>query len=430
MKGLRWPICVLVVVLVTGLCAWNAAAQEVVIRMYGGYPFRTDGKMGPAEVLDMYLREYERLNPHVKVENLGRNLNVDQLINLYITGMMPDIIEIDVKFLADFYRLGMLAPVPEELAEKLRAELFPTSVNFITLAGRMIGIPGENMVTGLWYSREALDAAGVADLPRTVQELEELGRRLTKWTPDGTVELPAMIHSQGEWAINHMALAMLSAEGGRVYDEMGQLDLQEDILHRVLERLVSWLRPNSWFAADGFKREFDLGMVPFGIGYPWWIQGFDLYYPGEDYTKNFGVTLFPAGADYGAFMYAHGYGVNNRSEHLDEVWKLLEWLALAEIDGITPIGHMMATQGSLPNRPQDILADPYLRGRDIYLGFIENLNYARNTPDWERVNLGGAALRVANGEMHPVEALEKAINDAIEATRAHAEWLAAQQERQ
>lgn len=427
MSKLRWPVLMLTVALALGLAVQVGLAQEIVIRMYGGYPFRTDGQMGPAEVLDMYLREYERLNPNVKVENLGRNLNVDQLINLYITDQMPDIIEIDVKFLADFYRVGMLAPVPQEFAAKMGESLFPSSVHFITLAGRMIGVPLENMVTGLWYSRDALEDAGIAQLPTTLREFEDLGRRLTRRGPDGSVELPAVIHSQGEWAINHMALAMVSAEGGRVYDEMGRLDLSEPVLQRVLERLVTWMRPNSFFAADGFKREFDYGLVPFGVGYPWWIQGYDLHYPGGDYTQNFGVTLFPAGRDYGAFMYAHGYGVNANSEHADEVWKLLEWLTLEEIDGITPLGHMMAAQGSLPNRPQDILAEPYAEYRTMYEGFIENLSYVRNTPDWERVNLGGAALRVIHGETHPVEAIGAAIQEAEAATRAHEEWLAAQQ---
>src|SRR5690606_2113603 len=108
------------------LCSTLVSAQgQVVIRMYGGYDYRSDGLEGPAEILDRYLRMYEAENPHVKVENLGRELNVDKLINLYIAGELPDVIEIDVKFLADFYRIGMLAPVPERLADRLRQEMFP-----------------------------------------------------------------------------------------------------------------------------------------------------------------------------------------------------------------------------------------------------------------------------------------------------------------
>ena len=87
--------------------------------MYGGYGYRTDGGIGPAEILDVYLRQYEELNPHVKVENLGRELDVDKLVTLYLAGELPDVIEIDVKFLADFYRIGMLAPVPDRLAGRL-----------------------------------------------------------------------------------------------------------------------------------------------------------------------------------------------------------------------------------------------------------------------------------------------------------------------
>lgn len=428
MRKLHWSMILVLVVTVVWAGVSVTAAEPIVIQMYGGFPFRLDGRVGPAEILDHYLREYERLHPNIKVENLGRNLDVDKLINLYITDQMPDIVEIDVKFLADFYRVGMLAPVPDWLEQRLRAEMFPTSVRFITLADRMIGIPGENMVTGLWYSRDALGQAGIGQLPSTVRELEELGRRLTRWNSDGTVERPGMIHSGGEWSLNHMALAMLSADGGRVYDDKGSLVIDGPALQGVLERLVTWMRPNSFFATEGFKREFDEGIVPFGVGYPWWVQGYDLYYPGDDYLDNFGVTLFPAGRTYGAFMYGHGYGVNINSPHMEEVWKLLEWLSLEVIDDITPIGHMMALQGSLPNRPQDIFSTAFIEARPIYEHFIENLDYARNTPDWERVNLAKAALSVALGETHPVQALEKAVHDAVEATKAHQEWLEQRQQ--
>ena len=138
MRKLRLPVLLLTVALALGLAAHVGSAQEVVIRMYGGYPFRTDGEMGPAEVLDMYC-VIRRLNPHDAGGELGPQLERRQLINLYITDQMPDIIEIDVKFLADFYRVGMLAPVPDDLQDARKP--LPSSVAFITLAGRMIGVP-------------------------------------------------------------------------------------------------------------------------------------------------------------------------------------------------------------------------------------------------------------------------------------------------
>lgn len=82
---------------------------------------------------------------------------------------------------------------------------------------------------------------------------------------------------------------------------------------------------------------------------------------------------------YGSLHYGHAYGVNAASDHEYECWKLLEWLALAEIDGITPIGHQMQSIGSLPINLEDIHSHQYYSDKAIYQGFVENLMIARNS---------------------------------------------------
>lgn len=397
------------------------AQEQVVIQMYGGYDHRTDGIEGPAEILDRYLRMYEALNPHVTVENLGRNLSVEGLITMHIGGILPDVVEIDVKFLADFYRIGMLAPVPERLANRLRQEMFPSSVDFITLEGVMVGVPGENMVTGLWYGREALARAGFAEPPQTLEELELAARQLMRVSGDGAVELPGLIQSGG-WALNHTALAMYSADGGEVYGPDGEIVVGGIPLQRTVERLVEWLTPGSFFANDGFFDQFSAGEVPFGFGYPWWLGGIRINYSG-DYLSNFDVSTMPMGASNGAFKYGHGYGVNRNSPHQDEVWKLLEWLSLNVIDDTTPIGHMMANLGSLPNVPGDILSVHYAQDRPIYEGFIANLDYVRNTPAWERVDIANPARQTAEGLIPLTEAVETIITAARAEEARYQEWV-------
>ena len=406
--------------------AAGAAQEQVVIRMYGGYDYRLDGGIGPAEILDQYLREYERLNPHVKVENLGRNLDVDKLVTMYLAGELPDVIEIDVKFLADFYRIGMLAPVPEWLADKLRSQMFPSSVEFITVDGRMVGIPGENMVTGLLYNRVVLGNAGLAEPPQTVEELEAVGRRLTVMSGDGALERPALIESGG-WALNHTALAMYAAEGGVAYTPDGELAVGGPALQRTMERLVNWLQPGSFFAREGFNDDFARGEIAMGFGYPWWLSGIKFNYQG-DYLRDFGVTVMPMGQTFGAFKYGHGYGVNRNSKHIDEVWKLLEWLSTHVVDDITPIGHMLASLGSLPNVPSDILSVHYELDRPFYEGFIRNLDYVKNTPAWERINIGDQAVKVVNGELNIPAAIEAVITNARAEMARNQSWIEERQQ--
>ncbi len=86
----------------------------------------------------------------------------------------------------------------------------------------MVGIPGENMVTGLIYNRRVLGEAGLAEPPQTIDELESVGRLLTRMSAEGIVERPALIESGG-WALNHLALAMYTTEGGEAFTPDGEL---------------------------------------------------------------------------------------------------------------------------------------------------------------------------------------------------------------
>ncbi len=164
-----------------------------------------------------------------------------------------------------------------------------------------------------------------------------------------------------------------------------------------------------------------------GIGYPWWLSGIKIEYP-DDYVRDFGVTLMPMGPSFGAFKYGHGYGVNKASKHIDEVWKLLEWLSLTVIEDITPIGHMLANLGSLPNVPSDILSVHYAFDRPFYEGFIQNLDYVKNTPAWERINIADPAVKVAEGELNIPAAIEEVITLARAEMARHQTWIEERQQ--
>lgn len=164
-----------------------------------------------------------------------------------------------------------------------------------------------------------------------------------------------------------------------------------------------------------------------GIAYPWWLSGIKSEYEG-DHLRDFNVTLMPMGSTFGAFKYGHGYGVNRHSKHIDEVWKLLEWLSLNVIDDITPISHMMASLGSLPNVPSDILSIHYELDRPFYEGFILNLDYVHNTPAWERINIAGPALQVSRGELNIPEAIELVITNARAELARNQSWVEERQQ--
>lgn len=92
-------------------------------------------------ILEEYLREYERLNPHIRIENEGRDHSLDSLVTTFAAGAMVDIVSHSTGTLYELYKLGMLALMPEEMEARLREQVFPVIADELTVDGRMIGVP-------------------------------------------------------------------------------------------------------------------------------------------------------------------------------------------------------------------------------------------------------------------------------------------------
>lgn len=90
MRGNR-KIALILLVALSGLgSAFSLFAQEPIqLNVYMGWD-----ATNPAvnEVIEAYISEYEALNPHVRINNLGSNLNADAILTQIIGGVPPDVI--------------------------------------------------------------------------------------------------------------------------------------------------------------------------------------------------------------------------------------------------------------------------------------------------------------------------------------------------
>lgn len=405
---MRRTVAMLIGVLLVFFTIPTMAAEPVVIRMYTGSPI---GSV-PNDAIQVYLDLYQQLNPHVTIENYGQEHNPDKLMAMFLAGDAPDIMEHDSVYVMEYYQRGFLAPVPKSLQARAEQAFFPVSTYSVSLDGTMVGIPVENNAVGLWYSRQALENAGVTEIPQDIAALERVAKRLGQVDGQGNLIRAGLAHSgDAPWAFTHTVLAFMIAEGGRVLDDDGRVTLDQQPVYRTVERLAGWLRAGDFFGFEPDWRSysaFHMGEVPFGIGYPWWMGDQRKVYPG-DYTQNFGVALVPGSEGFGTVHYGHAYGVNKTSKHLDEVWKLLEWLSLEMVDGMTPLGHYHAAIGTLPVHREDILSIHYADDRPIYTGFIDNLHYARTVSEWRRFgadpDMSAVVQSVASGAASPTAAI-------------------------
>lgn len=88
------------------------------------------------------------------------------------------------------FPVNFLLPVPSELAEKVRAHMFPVVADGVTYRGDMFGLPVENQLTGLMYNTRVLTELGLGEAPTTWEEFAATARRITKYHPDGGIDVP------------------------------------------------------------------------------------------------------------------------------------------------------------------------------------------------------------------------------------------------
>lgn len=383
------------------------AGEQIVIRMYSGMDQSNT-------IFEQYLRMYEKLHPNVKVENLGFEWDVNKLTTLFVAGNAPDIIQHGTGYILDLYREGFIAPVPAAFATRLTDAWYPVFNLALTYEGRLIGVPAENTVSGLWYNNDALAEAGIASLPRNFDELEKAGVKLAKFAADGRLQRAALVEQGEWWSFNHFGWVTFKALGGRIVDQQGKLVLDGQPLRDLLAIVPRWIGPQG-FMRQGWNDQlvrFFKGEIGMGFGYLWWARQIQNNYKGN-YLKAFGVGVFPQGpgGERGALHYAHAYAVNKFSKHQDEAWKLLEWLVLQPVEGITPLGHALAPN-SLPVIQADFRSAVYDVYRPWMAGFISNLQYAWTGSqfrgyglDADNVDFATAIWQVRDGKASPAQAI-------------------------
>jgi multiple sugar transport system substrate-binding protein len=347
------------------------AAEPVTLTVYMGYD---SANAVAAAMVDEIIAEYEALNPHIKINNLGRQDNADVILTHIAGGAVPDMVKGGMTMILTLHQAGILDPVPVAIADKIRQSFFPVAVDSVTFDGQLIAVPMEGNASALVVNQRVLGEKGIAEVPKTWAEFAQLGRRITEYDAAGKVITPAVVEPGPDWSLCYIVLGMFKAEGAEIIDSQGRLTLNTPEARRAVQNLTSALTEKPFMELGwGGHGRFNTGEIAFGLGMPWWLNPNNV----TNITE-YRTTLIPAGtAGYGSAFYSHGYAIPKFAENKEEAWRFLEWLALREnrTEG-TPLGQIAAKVGVLPITRVDVASSHFAETRQYYTGFMESLNHA------------------------------------------------------
>ncbi len=322
MKKLLSIVLVAVMVLALGCTAFADGTEIIYWSMWNeGEP--------QAEVIAAAAEAYEaETGVHVNIEWKGRDLNT------LITAALEAKEDIDL-FEDDFTRLGQVnGPYTYDLTEMAEAagyEGYPVFNNFsIKWAGFLNSIPEQPNVGGVFYDKDAFEAAGIEAVPTTWEEFLDVCAKLKDAGIDPLAQDGAYCNFTFYYQlVRHLGeegIAELRENGGWAESE-GAVAAAQEIIDLV----------NAGYLAEGAPDEYPASQNKIGLGLAAMVVCAD-YVTAEVNANtgtevNWGLFNYPTvegGVSAASYMGANSLAIPAYSEHAQEAFDFALFLTTGE----------------------------------------------------------------------------------------------------
>jgi len=261
-----------------------------------------------------------------------------------------DIMSIDPPFTAEFSNAGFLAPVPQDLQDKLRQQSFKSATDAATWEGELVAAPFWSNTQVLWYRKSFVEKAGL-DMSKPVTWDQIITAAADN---GGKVAVQANKYEGYVVWIN----ALISGAGGELAtDTEAGVDMKLEIdspagedAAAVIEKLAhSKASPADLSVAQEGQAQGTFA-TPEGSFMVNWTYIYNVYEATDPgFNKDIGYTRYPATVEgepsrppYGGI----GLGVSAYSSHTDDAYKAVECLTSPENQEVNAelTGNMPASQ--------------------------------------------------------------------------------------
>lgn len=337
------------------------------------------------EYLDVFIEEYNRLNPDVQVEHVTFITSVDiteylnQALVAHAGGAAPDILHIYSLWGFQLADQGVIVPVPDAVAAQVRDNFVAAAVEGASIHGTLYGIPTEIQNYMLLYNKAHLAEIGYTAPPETWDEMVRVARDLTRFDDQGNVVRHGFAFMSGwDSAVVHPYLAILHAEGGKLFSyDYTEVLLDTPEALRALEiQLRMFREAHAGTAYSGFPS----GQVSMVVMAPWWKSQLAAIM-GSDFD-NVGVAPLPRGeAGLATTAYTWFWAVDSSSPNQEEAWKFLQWLnSLHDPFEPSRMGTFLVQTGLIPGRPADVQANAEVVLDGFMAPFVHALEHSIPEP--------------------------------------------------
>jgi multiple sugar transport system substrate-binding protein len=360
------------------------------------------------------IKDFEAANPGIKVnpEFVPYEALHDKIIAAQGAGAGGyDVILFDDIWPAEFAKHNVLVDVTSKIPADDNAKVFDGAWTTVTYDDKRYGMPWILDTKYLFYNKEMLQKAGIANPPKTWDELAADAKIIKD---KGIVKYPIVWSwAQAEAVICDYA-TLVDAYGGKFFDN-GKPVLDSGASLEAVKYMAQTLKDgitnpaSKEYLEDDVKKVFTNGDAAFALNWTY-------MYPAANDPKQskivgqVGVVAAPGVAgksDFSAVNGAMGLGIPPTSTHQDEAWKFITFLTSQ------PVQNKYA-QLSLPIWKSSYDDPAVAKGQEDLVGaakYAINAMFARPAmPSYQEMStiLQKALQEVVTGQATPEDAMGQA----------------------
>lgn len=416
MRASRAVVCAALLALAA--CGRGSGGDELELWAFGS----------EGEAVEELLAGFRERNPQiaVRVQRIPWSAAHEKLLTAYVGGSMPDVFQLGNTWVAEFAALGALESLDEAAARSSSlaiADFFEGTTDANRIGERLMALPWYVDTRLLFYRRDLLARAGIAEPPRSWSQWREAMRAVAERSGGKTYGVFAAAE---EWQ-TPVVLALqrgasLLAQGD-AYGNFRSAPVREafDFYHGLFRDGLAPRRASAEMV--GVYREFAAGSFAFFVTGPWNVGELGRRMPPElagawttapmPSPDGSGIGLSLAG---GASL-----AISSASPRKADAWALVEYLVEPEVQVA-----LARRSGDLPSRrsawsDRALAADERLGAFRVQL---DRLAATPKIPEWERIaaKISLHAERLVRGDAALDDALADLDRD-VDAILEKRRWL-------
>lgn len=360
-----------------------AAALAGVIALPGLAAAKTEVKWSQwktTEVGEKFMAElkaaFEKDNPDIELNFVDSPFTGfhDKAIVQFQAKKLPDVLLVQVDWVAEFADLGLLEPLDALIAKEDAAFMGGIAKTFQTKwKGKQYYLPLESGSIAMYYNTALFKAAGIAGPPKTWDEFDEAAKKLTN-PEKKQFAVTATLATEPPTNATYDIYPLLLQSGAKLIDantNKATFNSPEGV--KAIEAYVNRVN-NLTIAVPGVlsngekekRANFASGNVAMMFEGPWGVA----IQKGLNPNLEYDIAPMPKGATTGTMVRGSLNTITTQSQNKEAAWKFVRWMSGPKGSEIWAKG-----TGGFPSR-LDVANQDWFKERKLFRAFTEAMSQA------------------------------------------------------